>query len=48
MKIHDWLESLASYNPQVAKIGSIGRSTEGRDLKMIKLSKNPERNNPVM
>ncbi|CAL8101896.1 unnamed protein product [Orchesella dallaii] len=46
--IHDWLDSLAAFNPQVAQTGSIGRSTEGRNLKMIKLSKNPEKKNPVI
>lgn len=47
IKIHSWMDALAYHNPSIAQLSSIGKSTEGRDLKLIKLSRNPAKNNPV-
>ncbi|XP_035704864.1 carboxypeptidase B isoform X2 [Folsomia candida] len=46
--IHSWLDALAAHNPNIAQIGSIGRTTEGRDMKTIKLSSNLRKNNPII
>jgi len=42
------MEQLAKYNPIIAKTASIGKSTEGRDLKMIVISSDPVRRNPII
>jgi murein tripeptide amidase MpaA len=47
LQIHSWMDAIQAHNPLLAKVGSIGRSTEGRDLKIIKISANPLKNNPV-
>lgn len=47
-QIHSWLDALAAHNPNIAQIGSIGRTTEGRDMKTIKLSSNLRKNNPII
>jgi len=46
--IHAWLDALATHAPHIATVTSIGTSSEGRQLKMIKISTNPARNNPVI
>jgi len=38
-QIYEFLDEIASANPQVASVGVYGKSFEGRDLKYIKLNK---------
>jgi len=46
--IHNWVDALARHTPHVASVSSIGKSSFGRDLKMLKVSSNPEKNNPAI
>ena len=38
--LYSRLDSLAKRNPQLAQVGSVGKSREGRDLFFIKISSN--------
>ena len=46
-QIHAYLDELAATYPNLVTVFSIGQSFEGRDLKMIKISSNPEANQKI-
>ncbi|KAF2889623.1 hypothetical protein ILUMI_16549 [Ignelater luminosus] len=47
-EINAYLEQLARDHPDVATLENIGKSYEGRDLKILKISTDPSANKPVI
>ncbi|KAK4877366.1 hypothetical protein RN001_009872 [Aquatica leii] len=48
IKINDYLDNLALNHRDIVTVKSIGRSYEGRNMKIIQISSNPNANKPVI